>query len=195
MIALYTRIGAGLLLLLGIWQTGQGVYLYGKAQLAQYLLQSAWEESKHSLQTVKPWPWADMWPIARLIQDDFNEDIIVLAGDSGRTLAFGPGHQFGTPMPGEIGNSIISAHRDTHFKFLQHLTIGDQLQLQTLQGGKFTLQVVEISVIDSKETEILIDSEIPLVTLLTCYPFNEIETGGSLRYMVIFEVIGSTMTT
>lgn len=180
---------------IGCWQAGQGVYLYGKAWLAQYLLQSAWNQSKASLRIVKPWSWADTWPIGRLMRTNHQEDIIILAGDSGRTLAFGPGHQFGTPLPGEPGNSIISAHRDTHFNFLQYLSVGDDLSLETLQKGTIRLQVIEATVIDVNSTEIRIDTGTPLITLVTCYPFNAVEAESSLRYMVLLEVLTEPRTT
>ena len=56
---------------------------------------------------------------------------MVLAGASGRTLAFGPGHVDGTPLPGEHGNAVVSGHRDTHFAFLRDLRCGDVLEVQT----------------------------------------------------------------
>ena len=54
-----------------------------------------------------------------------------LAGVSGRTLAFGPGHVDGTPLPGDPGNSVLSGHRDTHFAFLRELRSGDILLVST----------------------------------------------------------------
>ena len=59
----------------------------------------------------------------------FSQDVIVLAGASGRTLAFGPGHLDGSARPGEPGNCVLSAHRDTQFAFLRRLEIGDLLDL------------------------------------------------------------------
>ena len=87
-------------LTVGGWQFGQGVYIYAKAELAQYLLASAWEESKKTHQPIKPWPWADTWPIARLQVPTHNVDLIVLAGDSGRQLCHRPAREScGGPAP------------------------------------------------------------------------------------------------
>ena len=55
-------------------------------------------------------------------------DLIVLAGGSGRTLAFGPGHLSASAMPGQVGNMIIAGHRDTHFQFLQKVEVGELLE-------------------------------------------------------------------
>ncbi|HIF09988.1 MAG TPA: sortase, partial [Sneathiellales bacterium] len=54
----------------------------------------------------------------------------VLSGDAGSSLAFGPGHMFGTAIPGEPGLSIVAGHRDTHFAFLQHISVGDLLSIE-----------------------------------------------------------------
>lgn len=171
--------------IIGGWQFGQGVYIYAKAQLAQYLLASAWEESKQTQQPVKPWPWADTWPIARLQVPKLKVDLIVLAGDSGRTLAFGPGHNFGSVLPGDIGNSIISAHRDTHFEFLQNLSIGDEIIIENQKGVTKRFKVSNTHVIDSRDAYIPIDFDNAALTLVTCFPFDSITTGGPLRFVVV----------
>ena len=98
---------------------GNGMWLYAKAQLAQVLLERAWVRTLHGEQNVKPWSWADTWPVARLEFPRQHRSYIVLAGASGRTLAFGPGHVDGTAAPEEIGNCVISAHRDTQFRVLR----------------------------------------------------------------------------
>ncbi len=171
--------------IIGGWQFGHGVYIYAKAELAQYLLAGAWEESKKTQQPVKPWPWADTWPVARLTVPTHNIDLIVLAGDSGRTLAFGPGHNFGSVLPGDIGNSIISAHRDTHFEFLQNLSAGDEIIIENPQGIKKHFTVSNTHVIDSRNAYIPVDYDNAALTLVTCFPFNSMTTGGPLRFVVV----------
>ena len=51
-------------------------------------------------------------PVGRLEFVRQRQSMIVLAGDTGRVLAFGPGHRPGSSLPGDSGNSVISAHRD-----------------------------------------------------------------------------------
>jgi len=172
-------------LIIGGWQFGQGVYIYAKAELAQYLLASAWQESKQTQQPVKPWPWADTWPVARLTVPAHDIDLIVLAGDTGRTLAFGPGHNLASVKPGDTGNSIISAHRDTHFEFLQNLSSGDEIIVENLHGIKKTFTVSNMHVVDSRDAHIPIDYDNAALTLVTCFPFNTMTTGGPLRFVVV----------
>src|SRR4051812_40905646 len=115
------RVGAALLFALGAWHFSQGLYIHAKALLAQLLMHRAWQRALAGEPRAKPWPWADTWPVARLTIAGQGVDVFVLAGANGRALAFGPGHVFGTPLPGEPGNSVIGGHRDTHLAFLRHL--------------------------------------------------------------------------
>ena len=110
---------SALIIIVGLSFIGQSFYIHAKAWLAQILLEQAWNKIQQGETQVKPWPWADTWPVARLQVPSLNIDLFILAGDSARNLAFGPGHNFASAQPGEVGNSIISAHRDTHFSFFK----------------------------------------------------------------------------
>lgn len=169
--------------LCGLWFIGQGSYIHAKAVLAQFLLETAWSETLEGKKEVKPWPWADTWPIARLSAPTYGISHIVLAGASGSSLAFGPGHFFSSSKPGEKGNIIISGHRDTHFSFLEKIKKGDHIELQSNKKTS-AYHVTEIQIIDKTKIETIpVDSENKLI-LITCYPFDEIQAGGPLRYMV-----------
>lgn len=168
----------------GCWFIGQGTYIHAKAIVAQQLLEHAWENVKAGNPQSKPWPWADTWPIARLTVPHLDIDLIVLAGDSGRTLAFGPGHNFASASPGNKGNSLISAHRDTHFNFLQYLQSGDQLFIETAEAQNKIYTVISTKVVDMDNARFLDDHTSAYLHLVTCYPFDSIMTGGSQRYIV-----------
>ncbi|VAW57945.1 LPXTG-site transpeptidase family protein [hydrothermal vent metagenome] len=173
-----------LLILNGSWFIGQGFYIQIKALLAQQLLERAWLNIQSGQAQSKPWPWADTWPIARLRVPRLDIDLIVLAGDSGRTLAFGPGHRFASASPGQPGNSLISAHRDTHFKFLQQLHKGDIISLETADRKK-SLFRVESGWLTDKDSAHFPDDELnAYLHLITCYPFNSLTGGGDMRYIV-----------
>ncbi len=171
-------------LCLGFWQLGQGAYIPAKAWLAQELMQRAWERAEQGSERPAPWPWADTWPVARLQALGGEIDLIVLAGGSGRTLAFGPGHLGASAMPGQPGNSVIAGHRDTHFSFLQRLEVGQPLALETVDGQSHLYQVVNIDVVDSRRSSLLLDTEDSVVSLVTCYPFDALEPGGPMRFVV-----------
>ena len=177
------------LLCLGFWQLGQGAYIPAKAWLAQELMQRAWRRSQDGDAAVPPWPWADTWPVARLSARDGDVELIVLEGESGRTLAFAPGHLSVSALPGEPGNSIIAGHRDTHFQFLQFLKKGESLVLEMPDGVHHRYQVTDIDVVDSRRGRILIDTDAPMLSLVTCYPFQAASAGGPMRYVVTAKMI------
>ena len=167
---------------LSLGQFSQAGYLYAKALLAQQLIKDAWQQSLKNQRQHKPWPWADTWPVGRLKVPTHHIDLYVLAGDSGRTLAFGPGHRFGTAMPGETGISLISAHRDTHFRFLKKLTSNDEILFQNIDGKWQHYRVTNSAVVHESNT--IADSPENTLVLVTCYPFDAIIPSGPLRYVV-----------
>jgi sortase A len=170
---------------------GQSAWIYGKARVAQVLLRRAWTGTVRGGKEVKPWPWADTWPVARLSVPSSRENFIVLAGASGRTLAFGPGHLDGSAQPGDEGNCVLSAHRDTQFEFLRRLDVGDALDLETRDGRRLRYRVFERRVTQKSDTSVLARTAEPTLTLVTCYPFDAIAPGGPLRYVVRAQLMGS----
>lgn len=165
------------------------LWIPAKALLAQVLLQRAWAQTLHGDRHVKPWPWADTWPVARLRAKEQGVDLIVLAGASGRTLAFGPGHLDGTALPGQLGNVVLSGHRDTHFRFLEHVQPGELLSLETTNGVSRTYRVIARHVVYEDDIYVLDDIGAAALTLVTCYPFDAIVPGGPLRYVVRAELV------
>ncbi|MEE8426164.1 MAG: class GN sortase [Woeseiaceae bacterium] len=177
------------LLCLGFWQLGQGAYIPAKAWLAQELMQRAWVRGSLGTERPVPWPWADTWPVARLVAMSGNVDLIVLAGGSGRTLAFGPGHLSASSLPGEIGNTVIAGHRDTHFSFLRDLEIGELLVIETVSGEKHLYEIFDIDVVDSRRSSLILDTDTAILSLVTCYPFEAIDPGGPMRYVVTAKML------
>jgi sortase A len=169
---------------LGLWQLGTGLYIPAKALVAQALLHDAWRRTLAGATRVKPWPWADTWPVARLRAPAHNVDQIVLAGASGRTLAFGPGHLDGTPEPGAVGNSIIGGHRDTSLAFLERVAVGERLVVETADGARIAYRVTGHRVVDASRPWPSPEVAERRLTLVTCYPFDAIVPGGKLRYLV-----------
>jgi len=176
-----------LLLTLGLWQLGGAAWIHGKAWLAQRLLDRAWAETLAGGREVKPWPWADTWPVARLQVPALEIDLYVLAGASGRTLAFGP-----ALVPGTEGldHRILSGHRDTHFAFLRELGEGSRFRLQNSRGTWRSFAVRGHQIIDVRRpVRARPAAGRELMTLVTCYPFDAIDPGGPLRYAVTAEAL------
>lgn len=160
-----------------------GLWIPLKAIVAQELLEIAWAESQARQTESRPWPWADTWPVARLTIPELNSTMIVLADTHGESLAFGPGRLTGSADYDEA--VIIAGHRDTHFRSLKALEIGNEVRLQGRDGRWQHYRVDGVRVVDSR-SELIDTQRLPVGTLLlvTCYPFDSVDVGGPLRYVV-----------
>ncbi|GAB2489796.1 hypothetical protein GCM10027266_02490 [Arenimonas alkanexedens] len=161
---------------------GHAAWLPAKALLAQQLLEQAWTASVQDGGAHRPWPWADTHPVARLQAPRLGISQVVLAGDAGRPLAFGPGWAEASAAPGQSGTTIISGHRDTHFSWLREVRDGDWLSLESDRGLR-RYRVTGREVVDSRTTRIATSSTDQLV-LVTCWPFDATAARGPLRYVV-----------
>ena len=182
---------AALLIAVGAWQAGQGLWIQAKAWLAQALITHAWSRTLEGESQAKPWPWADTWPVARLSVPRLGVERYVLAGTHGATLAFGPGHASDTVLPGEAGNSLIGGHRDTHLAFLGDLRPGDEIVIERRDGVRVRYRVGAAHVVDRRDIWIASQQGPARLTLVTCYPLDAWRAGGDQRYAVIAEVSGT----
>jgi sortase A len=178
------------LLLLAAALIGDGCWIRVKAVLAQVLLQRAWQQTIALGKPVKAWPWADTWPVARLRVERLGVDAIVLEGESGEVLAFGPGHLSASAQPTQAGNCVLAGHRDTSFSFLAGIRTGDIVSLQARTGKEFRYRIISTAV-ERYDHLFLEDATSPWLTLITCYPFNSPVPGGPLRFIVFAKEIPS----
>lgn len=96
---------------------------------------------------------------------------VVLHGSDARTLRRGPGHVERTALPGQPGNIVIAGHRDTFFRPLRRIEVGDRVVLESLRG-RFEYRVSSLDVVKSDDVSVLEQGGEDLLTLITCYPFN-----------------------
>jgi len=171
---------------LGVLLVADGAWIFAKAALAQRLLEHAWQQTLSGEARARPWPWADTWPVARLAFPQHDTTLVVLSGASGRTLAFGPGHTDGSAPPGTHGTSIISGHRDTHFRVLRRLEYGDVVLVERADGLVTQYRVTDRQVVDARTTVLRAaeDPDRATLFLVTCWPFEALSPGGPLRYVV-----------
>ncbi len=176
---------SALLAIIGISIFTYGAYMPIKAEAAQYMIQSAWSVANKTGYSVKPWNWMDSHPVMRLTSAKHNQDLIVLEGDTVNVLAFGPGRNIKSSHPGGRGTTLISAHRDTHFDFLEDIELGDKFEIDPIYSKQnYQYQVSDIKIIDSDKVGIDISNNQAELKLVTCYPFNAVVAGGPLRYVV-----------
>ena len=174
---------------LGLSFFAYGAYIPAKAVLAQHLINDAWNDSIRSGESHKPWKWADMHPVMKLSSDKHNQELIVLSGDKGNSLAFAPGYNLNSYMPNQGGTTVISAHRDTHFEFLKDVSINDVFELIDRNNITSSFEVSDIKVIDATKQDIAIHSNQDELKLITCYPFDALVARGPLRLVVTAKMI------
>lgn len=172
----------GLLCLAGLARIATAAIVPVKAAAAQILLDHAFAASLASHRPQKPWPWADMAPAARLDVPRLGLHRIVLDAGSGQAMAFGPTWLPGGAAPGRPGGIVIAAHRDTHFRFLERLRVGDRLTLQGIDGKTRVWRVTGAEV-TRWDRFALPDQGGDQLALATCYPFGALGH-GPLRYVV-----------
>ena len=176
------------LLALGAWQVSEASYIHVKAYVAQELIASSWKQVRDGGVSRRPWPWADMRPVARLTVPAQHVELFVLDNASPRALAFGPAHVSGTASLGSSGNVVLVAHRDTHFAFLRRLRADDEIEVETSRGAA-RYRVREVTIVDKSETRVLDAADSAQLTLITCYPFDAVRPGTTVRYVVIADLV------
>jgi sortase A len=126
---------------------------------------------------------------ARIEVKRLRASAIVLAGSSGQALAFGPGHVELTPDAGERGVAVYSAHRDTHFRFLKDIAIGDEIDITRSDGSTFRYRADDASVVrfDASGIDPLTNGY--ELVLSTCWPFDAV-TPGPARYVLHATLMG-----
>ncbi|BAR56620.1 sortase A [Bradyrhizobium diazoefficiens] len=179
-----------ILALIGAVLFGDGAYIHAKAWLAQVLLERAFDRSVATGEVVKPWSWADTWPVARIEVKRIGASAIVLDGTSGQALAFGPGHIERTADAGERGVAVYAAHRDTHFRFLRNVAIGDVIEITRRDGRHFRYRVDSSAVVRFDASGIDPATQDAELVLATCWPFDAV-TSGPERYVLHGVLMGA----
>ena len=161
-------------------------YIPVKGYVAEVLMERAWEQSQVSGTGVLPWPWMDARPLARLSVPRLGAEEILLDVGTGQAMGFAPAHMHQTPAPGENGLSVIAAHKNTHFAFLEDIKANDIIEVENIDKDFSRFKVTHIEIVDKDNSGI--DMDAPRthaqIALVTCYPFSTLSYGGPLRYIV-----------
>jgi len=171
-----------ILIACSVLSASQPLYMLAKATLAQVLLERTWYEVKQSPTINKaPWAWADAYPVARLsytkgdkAKGNKNSERvwIILAGMTGRNMAFAPSWLQDSAKPNNVGNTVISAHNDSHFSVLENVKVGDAFSLESRDKRLMKYIVSDIFIVDETDNSAYQFSDETLLTLITCYPFS-----------------------
>ena len=110
-------------------------------------------------------------PVGRIEVPRLHVSATVANGDDDGTLSVAIGHLPDTPFPWEAGNSALAGHRDTFFRELRNIRVGDDMRLATPYGD-FTYQVSRTLIVTPDNLSVLEPTTEPTLTLITCYPFS-----------------------
>jgi sortase A len=129
------------------------VAILAKAHVGQALLEVSWKRAQARGDAPPPWPWADTRPSRRCSRRASRRS--ARAGRA-RTAARsrGAGRRRRNGKPGEHGNAIVTAHRDTHFRFLADVTVGDPLIVERIDGVRVAYRIVATRIADASSLAI-----------------------------------------
>jgi sortase A len=99
--------------------------------------------------------------------------VIAFEGTDGPVLDRGAGHLIGSALPGDSGNAVFAAHRDTFFRELRNIHKDDVINAVTSKGTR-RYRVESIDIVQPTQTAVLDPTAEPVLTLVTCYPFQYI---------------------
>src|SRR5579864_2016462 len=116
------------LMVIGVALLGYVGSEYWAMHREQQALHKQWEEQQNAPATTVASAAAKDDGLTRVVIPKINLDLIIEEGTNHKALRLGPGHLKNTPAPGEPGNSVISAHRDTFFRHIYELGKGDEIQ-------------------------------------------------------------------
>jgi sortase A len=157
----------------GEWARERGVSMFIEAQQSDASPRVAWE----------PPAEVDVPDAVAVAVQSPNEAVIAVLripgielvvpvnyGTEDQALRRGAGLIEGTALPGTSGNVAIAAHRDTFFRGLKDLVLGDLIELDSRERTQ-TYRVIGLSVVEPTDVQVLADTGEPVLTLVTCYPF------------------------
>jgi sortase A len=155
-----------------------------KGWLSQQLISYSWHQTISSKQKIKPWPWADTYPIAELSFQRLNKQVVVLNGGDPTTLAFSAGAIAPFNQALSTQPFVVAGHRDSHFSFLDEVFMNDIISLADKHGQSQLYQVEAIDIVDASSGELPILADNSQLVLITCYPFSNVSNNSNERYVI-----------
>jgi sortase A len=173
------------LALSSVWQFANNSLISLHNVFTQGLLHTAWVRTQSSGHQVKPWPWAETVPIARLSIPSLDTKHVVLEYTDEALPAVAITHANSSVPPGELGNSILNVSHDGYTHFLRRLKPGDVLLLESVHSGLWRYRVSTIYIVDKSNTVLIEPSLSRRLTLVSCYRCDQQQ--NKFRYVVVAE--------
>jgi sortase A len=174
-IRMFLRWTRSLLFLLGALAISYVGLMLLRARNYQEVANSTLEQQMHAEEQPKAAPSGPAVKegdvLGRIEISRLGMTVAILEGTTSRTLGVGVGHIQGTALPGELGNIGIAGHRDTYFRALKDIHVGDEIRIQTATGLS-RYKVDKVQVVAPDDISVLAPSAASAITLITCYPFH-----------------------
>ncbi len=170
---LFLAVGASLVL----WGFG----IVASAEIGQQEIQNEWAAPK-SISVVDARKENPTGLIARLEFKRLQREVFVLDGREPSNLKRGPVWLRESAPLGSGGNTVVAGHRDTHFRFLKDIAIGDRIGVEHGERqGEF--RVSGIHIVTPDERRLLAPVKRDVITFVTCYPFHTV--GRAKKRMIV----------
>ncbi|MGO4886440.1 class D sortase [Anaerobacillus sp. MEB173] len=126
----------------------------------------------------------------KIILPSLDEEYPIISGTDQKELAKGVGHYTGSVLPGEHDNSVLAGHRDTVFRRLGEVTLGDVVIVETY-AGSFTYEVITERIVDQDDRTVIVPYDEAILTLVTCFPFDYVGAAPE-RFILTLRLIDNT---
>jgi sortase A len=194
------------IILFGIWFSTYNMYKFAKG----YFLYKTHAPSSQVNETVQKTPSdkpasnkttkKELYPVRPETGEEIGELYIpklktklpIFHGTNEDELEKGVGHFAGSVLPGENDNSVLSGHRDTVFRKLGQVGVGDLLIVRT-SAGEFTYKVNKVRIVDKDDRTVIVPKPRATLTVSTCYPFDYIGSAPE-RYILVAYLTSKTVS-
>lgn len=125
--------------------------------------------------------------IGKIIIPKIKKELPIIEGTDEKELAKGVGHYIGSVLPGEADNTVLAGHRDTVFKELGKVGVGDIVEVET-EAGRFTYKIANQRIVHQDDRTVIVPFDYAALTLITCYPFNFVGPAPD-RFILVGQLI------
>jgi sortase A len=182
----------------GFVSLGYCAFVWGRAGIAQYLGNLTLRELTQGISSKPasvaglpspPTPSIEGRLFGRVEIPRLGISVVAFEGTNDGTLGLGVGHMIGTANPGQNGNLVLAAHRDTYFRPLRNVRKGDEIKI-TGAGGTFRYAVESTKIVQPTDIAVVNPTPDATITLITCYPFYYVGDAPE-RFIVKGKLIGA----
>ncbi|SDK03522.1 class D sortase [Sediminibacillus albus] len=112
-----------------------------------------------------------------------NAELPIVEGTDPEELEKGVGHYKGTAYPMENDQIVLSGHRDTVFRRMGEVEVGD-IFIVELPYGQFRYQMESSKIVDAEDRSVIVSTAPKeVLTITTCYPFSYVGNAPE-RYII-----------